>query len=238
MRTVVIVGGGLSLDPGDIDFLQGTNCDVIAVNNAYQILPWGDYLYARDFHWWNTVAPDYCRIEGGQIVKRPNVEGWTHAQRAAREFAGERWTGDPKAAHALGLCGVTTRTGGGLCSIPGIIHEGPIGGGNSGYQAINQALHWGYRKILLYAFDMGATGAGHWHGEHPGKLTNLTAQQFDPFARGFGTMLPVLADMSAEVVNCTRKSAITCFRFSTLRDELQRVTERTGSATQPYPGHP
>ena len=57
------------------------------------------------------------------------------------------------------------------------------GGGNSGFQAVNLALQWGYDCILV-GFDMQATGGRkHWHADHKGN--NPTEGLFQRWIRSF-----------------------------------------------------
>lgn len=55
-----------------------------------------------------------------------------------------------------------------LLSEPGVIGDGK----NSGFQAINLALQFGSRKIVLIGFDMRVDLGTHWHGRHKENLNN------------------------------------------------------------------
>jgi len=209
--TFVIVGSGPSLTPADVAACRG-RARVIVVNDSYMMAPWADYLYARDYDWW-VSKPTY--------YDKPQHEA-THFV-----FEGERWTGSQIASQTFSLRYVQTRSALGLCPIPGVIHDGKEGA-NSGYQAINLAIHFGARRILLLGFDMGATGRGHWFGAHPTPLTNVEANEYGVFARVFDSMTDDLRNMGIEVVNCTRKSAITCFRCSTIEQELHGPDQGDG----------
>ena len=238
MKTMVIVGGGNSLDPQDIEFLRASGAAVICINNAYQICPWADVLYARDFDWWATVDPSYYRVVNGALAEYSNRPQWTHAVRSQHEFGGERWTGSIQAADRFNLRVVQTRMSSGICPIPGVIHEGANGGASSGYQAVNLAVHMHATRILLYAFDMGATGAGHWHGRHPEHLANIPAGGYGPFATAFNSMAQPLAEMGVEVINCSRASNITCFPFSTLQAELRNESRNGQTVASAREGNP
>jgi hypothetical protein len=179
---------------------------VIAVNDCYRACDFADYLYARDFSWWGATAegcshPNYFLSR--QVI--PSAEFWTGSEKASREY---------------GLRYIKARTALGLSPIPGIIHDGGAAGANSGYQAINLAIHFGARRILLLGFDMGATGAGHWFGAHPKPLVNVEAHEYRLFAVTFNSMVKPLDEMGVEVVNCSRASNIACFRVSTIEREL------------------
>jgi hypothetical protein len=79
-------------------------------------------------------------------------------------------------------------------------------GRNSGYQAINLAVHLGARRILLLGYDMhpGPKGQQHWHPDHPQKTTSPYAA----FRMCFTTIVKPLADLGIEMVNCSRATAL------------------------------
>ncbi len=105
------------------------------------------------------------------------------------------------------------------------LESDPMGlrtGRNSGYQALNLALHYGARRIILLGFDCGLGPAGetHWFGDHPHQLRNDGA---DRYAKWIVAMDMLARDLSAdgvEVVNCSPSTALQCFKRSTIREEL------------------
>jgi hypothetical protein len=101
-------------------------------------------------------------------------------------------------------------------------------GRNSGYQAVNLAVHLGARRILLLGYDMQRTGGRqHWHPNHP----VVMQPPLNDFVKHFPTMLPVLEKLGVEVVNCTRETAITCFPRMPITEALPAdVEEPTVSA--------
>ena len=93
-------------------------------------------------------------------------------------------------------------------------------GRNSGYQAINLAVHLGARRILLLGFDMQpVNGQHHWFGAHPYRASD---PPYALFLRCFPTIVEPLQDAGVEVINCTPGSALDCFPRMTLRDALAR----------------
>lgn len=104
----------------------------------------------------------------------------------------------------------------GLNKAPMRIHYG----NNSGYQALNLAYHWGARRMILLGFDCKSrAGKMHWFGDHPKPLQN----QIGAFKTWLETFPPLAKDLAAtgvEVVNCSRDTALTCFRRSTIDIEL------------------
>lgn len=190
-ETVVCLGTGPSLTAEDVDFVRG-KARVIAVSDAYRLAPWADALYACDVQWWKW---------------HDGVKG----------FAGEKWSLDwehkwKARVRALfpdvQLLRHTGRTG--LETDPSGIREGR----NSGYQAINVAVHYGASRIVLLGYDMklGATGA-HFFGEHPTKHRGPYAQ----FVPLFKTLVEPLKALNVEIVNCSRVTRLECFPKADLR---------------------
>lgn len=121
-------------------------------------------------------------------------------------FKGERWAYAPGAAKLPGvrsLCGATWS------------HSF----GNSGVSSIMLAADGGARRIILVGFDskFAADGRKHWHDDHPG-LTNCASLSKWPqqFARAAG----ILKRSGVDVVNCSRSTALDCFRRAPLEQTL------------------
>jgi len=136
---------------------------------------------------------------------------WWHWHDGAPGFTGEKWTMDQAAAAQYGLRYIDGKPGAGLCIDPGAIHTG----GNSGYQAINLAFHLGASHVILLGFDMkfSASGASHWFGDHPDNVRS----GYQRFIEAFKT----IADQDLmEVINCSRDTALTCFKQMTLKEAL------------------
>lgn len=91
--------------------------------------------------------------------------------------------------------------------------------GNSGAGCAALAAAWGCSKIILLGYDCQKTnGLVHWHGNHPRGLgnagsMNLWPSQFQRLAQKWGNQ--------ADIVNCSRETALTMFRRGELEKELQ-----------------
>lgn len=179
--TIVCIGGGPSLAVGDVNQCRGT-ARVIAVNDAYRLAPWADVLYACDPKWWKWHP-------------------------AAASFAGLKY-GLARASEAF-PAGVETLKNTGADGI----ERSPSGlrhGRNSGYQAINLAVHLGAARILLLGYDMKAdpTGKTHWFGEHPDRAVS----PYHMFVQAFNGLQEELTALGIEIVNCSRWTALTQFQ--------------------------
>jgi hypothetical protein len=154
---------------------------VIVVNTSYQLAPWADVLYACDAKWWR----------------------W---HKGAPDFPGLKYSLQRDAKFYCPTLKVLENTGAeGLEVKP----TGLRNGRNGGYQAINLAVHFGAARILLLGYDMGQglNREEHWHSEHP----NRSRSPFDVFRRVFPSIVEPLQAVGVEVINCSRRTVLTCF---------------------------
>lgn len=162
---------------------------VIAIKDNIRRAPWADVLYACDQKWW-LAHPETATFSGPKYGLE-RVRGRNDVQ-------------------------ILQNTGkDGLERNPAGLRTGQ----NSGYQAINLAVHLGARRIVLLGYDMrpDAKGNHRWHGWHPyGKTIPPYAQ----FLMHFPTLVKPLQALGIEVVNCTPGSALTCFPMGDLREVL------------------
>jgi hypothetical protein len=91
-------------------------------------------------------------------------------------------------------------------------------GSNSGHQAINVAVHLGASRILLLGYDM---RGGHFHAPHP----DGSAPPFTVCLARFRTLAAALP-AGVQVLNCTRRTALTCFPCVPLEDALAQTSGR------------
>lgn len=191
-ETIVCIGTGPSLTQADVDLVRG-RARVIAVNEAYRLAPWADVLYSSDQLWW------------------PRQQG-------APAFGGLKFGISPRK-------GMKPATFGRCPDVKILLNTGPLGleqqpiglrhGQNSGYAAINLAVHLGATRIILLGYNLGKVGrAMHFNGT-PG-----SGASYDKFARNYATMVDPLKQFGVEVINCTQPTRLTCFRRADLRDVL------------------
>lgn len=104
----------------------------------------------------------------------------------------------------------------GLCTRPGRVNSGL----NSGYQAIGLAYMWGAARIVLLGYDMqrGPQGESHHHGDHERDLPNLGT--LPEWTRRTVQLGVDLRAHGVEVINATRRTAITCFERASIESVL------------------
>jgi hypothetical protein len=182
--TIVCIASGPSLIPEDVEYCRG-KARVIVVKDGIRLAPWADVLYACGAdtgRWWPLNGPKLA------------------------DYPGLRFTLDPKAAP---WATVLKNTGfSGLESQPNGLRTGK----NSGYQAINLAVHLGAARIVLLGYDMqqGPKGEQRWFGSHPWQ-TRGWAELGHAMVPMFDTLVEPLANAGITVVNATRRTALDCF---------------------------
>lgn len=195
--TVVLLATGPSLTQADVDYVRG-KARVIAINDAYKMAPWADAIYGTDARWW----------------------GWHHG---VPSFAGPKWSLEHSQwnNHRAKYPDVQRLRNTG----PDGLESDPSGlknGRNSGYAAINLAIHYGAKRILLLGYNMQPMkGVGHFFGEHP----NRQPSPYSSFRQRFEGLKKPLAKRGVEVLNCTDHSALTCFPRGVLREVLPASAE-------------
>jgi hypothetical protein len=198
----VCVATGPSLSEQQLEMVRAwrarDGCRVIAINDNYQCMPWADALYFADHRWWelHRDRPAFRAFRGRKI----SIEN------GAGKFTG----GDVTVLRNLSFVGGTM---GRLSIDPTGIYTGQ----NSGYQAINVAVLYGCRLIILVGYDMragevrGTNGVEfrhHWFGEHPWRTEPGT---YLYFRQEFARMAPTAALNGIRILNATPGSALDAF---------------------------
>lgn len=190
MKTIGVCASGPSLTLDDCDLLRRNVDEVIAVNDSWRMVR-ADHLYAADAHWWHYHIKDInCGFTGQRwSCDPPGNTNWCKH--------------DPVAWHINVMeCDIGAK---GLSTDPKRVHSG----GNSGYQAINLALHLGAQRVVLLGYDMhNHSGKSHWFGDHPKNFANRNGNP-DRFIAAFRTIQP--GAYGLEILNCSRTTALDAF---------------------------
>lgn len=200
-ETVVCIATGPSLCEEDVDYIKN-RAPVIAINNAYEVAPWCDILYAGDYKWWGWYAKT-GRSTGRGAISIPGLKLSLYPKTE------KRWP-DVKTLYNAGTFGLDDR--------PWAVKTGQ----NSGYAAINLAVHTGAKRIVLIGYDQ-KNGPQHFFGQHPtpaapgGHKDGDIANTWRP---NFNNLVEPLKERDIEIVNCTRDTALECFPMAGLRDIL------------------
>lgn len=191
-ETVVCIGTGPSLTQADVDLCRG-RARVIAINDAFKLASWADVLYCCD----------------GKFVNQ--YEG-------IRSFMGPKYSLTVNARRYPEWIRLAKRMDGGLSLDPSVLCTGGASNGNSGFQAINLAVHFGATRILLLGYDMSRHGGkSHWFGEHP---KGWLPSNYPAFVASFQSLVKPLARLGVEVINCSRVTALKTFPRMTIDEAL------------------
>jgi hypothetical protein len=190
--TIACLATGHSLTQADVDSVRGKVDGVIAISDAIDLAPWADVLYSCDGRWWTwrKGMPSFLGLK--YALKDDTRKFQTYGVQTLRHTGRQ-----------------------GLDRSPTSLRDGA----NSGYQAINLAVHLGAKRIILLGYDMHGT---HFFGKHP----DGTNPNFSLCLSLFPGLVKPLAEAGVEVINCTRKTAITCFPRESLESVLAKLPQR------------
>lgn len=195
--TIACIATGPSLTDEDCSYVCG-KVPVIAINDAHRLAPWSDVLYSSDRTWWKYYegVPSFAGVRigiGSAAGKCNRFHG------LATEIAVMRNTG----LEGLELDPTGLRTA-----------------RNSGYSAINLAVHFGAARILLLGYNMGfRNGRAHWFGDHPTSLSQ-NESLFATHRQSFEQLIEPLRSLGVEVINCTPETSLNTFPVRPLREVL------------------
>lgn len=196
-ETVVCLASGPSLTQADVDRCRGKH--VIAVNDAVRLAAFADVLYSSAGEWWHRHLgmPEFRGMKFAVEPKR-----MAGRIRIRTEYT--RWPDIQVLRHS----GHT-----GLSLEPDALRTGH----NSGYAAVNLAVLFGARTVILLGYDMGfSKGQKHFFKESG----QVQPSPYETFIRAFATMVEPLKQAGVEVVNCSRISKLECFPKADLSDVI------------------
>jgi len=211
--TVFIIGGGKSLNRTGLQWNDSTketikqaisndlscihNERVIGVNNAFELGDWVDVCFYGDTRWLEWNQKKIIKFGGLVVCGHPqNKIEWIKT--------------------------VDRENGFGISRNPNIIKWNKSSGG----AAINLAVHFGAKNIVLIGFDMFAKSDGedNWHKEHqiPNKINT------SPYERMLNAFAEIKLDadsLQVRIINTSLDSKITCFEKMTLEEAIQECNE-------------
>lgn len=167
---------------------------VIAISDAYRLMPWADVLYSCDGSWWKHHKPQFSGAKWSAHDKTSNDK-----RRMADEYGLNIVRGADKPGFSL---------------FSDQIHYGK----NSGFQAVNLAILFGAVRIVLVGFNLQGR---HFFGDHPKQLNR--SARYESFVPPFveaAKQLPA----GIEIVNATVDSALRCFPMMPLEDAIELRT--------------
>jgi hypothetical protein len=188
--TVYIIGGGPSLK--NFKWSELNNKKTIAINKALLSYPNADAVYWTDGRFYNWHKKDIDSFKGLKYTIAPRREMSEDIHLLKR---GEKY-------------GLST-------SLNTLSH-----GMNSGYAAINLALHLGSKRIVLLGYDMGNVGSSsHYHDGYPINATSDTIYN-KHFLPGFNILKEHIKGKGIEIFNACPTSRLDSFKKITIEESL------------------
>lgn len=194
---VAIIASGPSAKKANISAVRDA-MPVIAIKENIDLAPWADVVYGCDAAWWK-------KCQG-----LPEFPGLKVSWRGSNSLR-------PAAYKDIKLVDIPA-TSDELIFEP----SGKLGaGGNSGFQALNLAIQFGAKHILLIGFDMHDRSGAHWYGRNNWPQgNNPTEDNFRRWRRAFELAAPKLRDRGIQVFNASEGSALKCFEKMSVESAL------------------
>lgn len=189
-ETVYLIGGGPSLKGFEWNRLKGKK--TIAINKAVKFYPNADAMYWTD----------------GRVYSWLNKE--------INDFKGLKYTIRWNRNHTPDINVLKRGAKFGLETAKDTLAHG----NNSGYAAINLAIHLGAKRIVLLGYDMGNDGkVSHFHDGYPvpATATNIYTKQFLP---GFDILKDRLKGKDIQIYNACPTSKLNTFKKITIDEAL------------------
>lgn len=170
-----------------------------------------DYVHARGIAI-IAVNDAYLYAPFALALMASDGAWWIHRK---PEFAGLRFSLDPTAARAKGVIILKDTGTEGIEIDPAGLRTGR----NSGAAAVNLAVHFGAKRIVLLGYDMSVDRKRtHFFGHH--KFPLRDGSPYELFHESFKKQVGPLRHLGVDIVNCSRKTALSCFRRAPLEQEL------------------
>lgn len=183
-ETAVIVGTGLGATVEPLEKVRGF-ARFVVIKESWKLAPWADILYGIDRGWWI-------------------------ATQGAKDFTGMKVSPSPTVCrlYNINLVKLKPRSMV-LTKEVGVLGCGlPTGGGHSGFQAINLAVQFGVRRIVLVGFDMLFNRQHpHWHAEGNG-VGKADANRITSWREALDGCAQQFKDLGVTVNNATPDSAL------------------------------
>lgn len=179
---IAIMAPGPSLTKDQIDMIMRKDYFTIVIGSAVFLNPFSELLYHCDRQWWDYYN-GVPEFYGCQRISLENTK-FDNIHTVIES--------DKK----IGLDLTPPRV---------------VTGRNSGYQAINLAVHFRPSKIILVGYDMKKSNSGQYNviGDHPRSIKRPS--NFKGFIENFRTLPEQLDNLGISVYNCTTDSDLDCF---------------------------
>lgn len=187
-ETVFVVGTGPSAALLPLEAVRN-RAKVFVIKSSLKLAPWADALYGADLGWWVANKLDVDQFIGWKFCPCPRI---CHAYKGVRLVKLQ--------SRAMVLTKNIGTVGCGL----------ETGGGHSGFQAINLAVQFGAKRIVLVGFDMTLSGGAHWHKDYRG-IAKPDAKRVKSWREEMDACASQFKQLGVEVLNASPVSALTAY---------------------------
>lgn len=194
-EAVAIVASGPSAKSAGVHLLKG-KMRVIAIKKNIEIAPFADVVYGCDAAWWRSV-------------------------RGLPDFNGLKLAYDQNVCSEFGLQRVQIPN---IHSNDLLLGEvGKVGAaGNSGFQALNLAVQFGAKRILLVGFEASVRSGDHWYGRNNWNGANNPDELLtERWRKALDGAAGVLSNLGIDVINAAPYSQAMRFKKMTIADALR-----------------
>lgn len=174
---------------------------IIAVNNAYQIGSWIDVVFFGDCAWYKTHRQVLANFPSLKVTSCDRF-----ANKPKEKSEGIKYLGRDKN-HKNGISSDKSKVS---------------WNNNSGAAAINLAVHFGVKRIILLGFDMclDKGKVSHWHGNHAKPGERIKPPPFKRHLVGFPMIAQDAKNMGVKIINASPNSAINVFSKANVKELL------------------
>ena len=195
---VVLVASGPSAPQVRLAAARG-KAKFIAVNNSWRLAPWSDVLYSCDFSWWNAYD-DWHQFAGLKVsIEYRTSEKWPEIRRMECQKINDFVDFSPDA--RIGW------------------------GGNSGFGAINLAVKFGAKRLILVGYDMTLSHGPHWHGKHKVGMHNPLPANVRRWRRAIDNAEPSLKAHGVRILNASPISGLEAYPKIGFEEALKTFLE-------------
>lgn len=202
-ETVAVLGGGQTLTREMVDHCRG-RCRVIAINRAYMLAPWADWLWGGDadhFWHWHPDAVEFAGIKTVMRAARHKHDAYWEQLRRLMD------AGVKVLCHSSRRYPAVRPVWRRCSSDPGVVH-----GNNSACGVLSVVHHTGAARVVLLGVDCGGEP---WF-DAPYERIKLNYDRIWPTYESFAEDL---AAKGVDVVNCSPMSRkLLPFRHARVED--------------------
>lgn len=193
-ETAAIIASGPSAKSAGVHLLKG-RMRVIAIKKNIELAPFADVVYGCDAPWWRSVRglPDFKGLK------------LAFDQAVCKEFGLQRVEIPNFTSNEL-LLGEVGKVG---------------AAGNSGFQALNLAVQFGVKRILLVGFEASIRSGDHWYGRNNWNGANNPDENIvERWRKALDGSAAVLSRLGVEVINTAPFSQVRSFKKMTIEQAL------------------